>query len=57
MLNWKNQQIMAHNNNVCSNCNATLSCGCQRRTASDGKQVCSGCVNAYEVKLKQKIKK
>ena len=48
---------MAHNNNVCSNCNTTLSCGCQRRTASDGKQVCSGCVNAYEVKLKQKIKK
>jgi|TARA_R110002124_G_scaffold132471_2_gene295027 hypothetical protein len=41
----------------CTNCNAALSCGCQRRVSSDGKPVCTGCVNAYEAKLKQKIKK
>ena len=35
----------------CPNCNATLSCGCQRRTASDGKGCCSSCVSAYEQKL------
>ena len=38
---------------ACSNCNKRLSCGCQRRTASDGKQVCSNCKNTYEAKLKQ----
>ena len=37
---------------VCSNCNKKLSCGCQRRTASNGKAVCSGCVSAYEKSLK-----
>tara|TARA_R100000278_G_scaffold103443_1_gene79852 strand:+ start:1327 stop:1473 length:147 start_codon:yes stop_codon:yes gene_type:complete len=42
----------------CLNCGATLSCGCQKRTASDGRQVCNACINAYEAKLKQqKIKK
>lgn len=35
----------------CSNCNAALSCGCQKRTASDGAQVCSSCIDAYEAKL------
>ena len=35
----------------CPNCNAPLSCGCQKRTASDGKQVCSSCVAAYERKI------
>jgi len=37
----------------CSNCSKVLSCGCQRRTASDKKQVCSSCAEAYEEKLKQ----
>jgi hypothetical protein len=36
----------------CSNCNARLSCGCQRRRASDGKQCCSTCVAGYEQKIK-----
>lgn len=36
----------------CPNCNSQLSCGCQKRVASDGKQVCSSCLNAYEAKLK-----
>lgn len=35
----------------CSNCKTQLSCGCQKRTASDGKQVCSSCLTAYERKL------
>jgi hypothetical protein len=37
----------------CSNCKSQLTCGCQKRTASDGKQVCSNCLNAYEKKLKE----
>ena len=35
----------------CPNCNSQLSCGCQKRTATDGKQVCSTCAQAYEQKL------
>jgi hypothetical protein len=41
----------------CSNCNAQLSCGCQTRTASDGKQVCTNCINVYENKLKEEKEK
>ena len=37
----------------CTHCGKQLSCGCQRRTASDGTQVCSSCVASYEAKLKQ----
>jgi hypothetical protein len=37
---------------ICVNCGAHLSCGCQRRNASDGKQCCDGCLEAYERKLK-----
>jgi transcription elongation factor Elf1 len=40
----------------CPNCNAKLSCGCQKRTASDGKSVCSSCLSNYEQKLKQSKK-
>ncbi len=36
---------------ICVNCGAHLSCGCQRRDASDGKSCCDGCVAAYEAKL------
>lgn len=41
----------------CTNCGATLSCGCQRKTASDGKQGCVQCIPAYEQRLKQQGKK
>ena len=37
---------------ACSNCGRVLSCGCQARTASDGKSVCTNCISAYEVNLK-----
>lgn len=36
---------------TCSNCGAQISCGCQDRTASDGKQVCSNCLAFYEQQL------
>lgn len=40
----------------CQNCGTTLSCGCQKRIASNKKEVCSSCITSYEnniVKLKQ----
>lgn len=37
----------------CTNCGAKLSCGCQKRTASDGRAVCGTCIAAYEAGLKQ----
>jgi hypothetical protein len=40
----------------CQNCNAVISCGCQKRVASDGKQVCSACLIAYEKTLLGKKK-
>jgi hypothetical protein len=36
---------------ACPNCGNVMSCGCQRRTASNGTSVCSSCLAAYEVKL------
>jgi hypothetical protein len=38
---------------TCSNCKARLSCGCQRRTASNGTSVCSNCLSSYEASLTQ----
>ena len=38
----------------CQNCGSRLSCGCQKKTASDGKQVCANCIDGYEQSLKQK---
>jgi len=35
----------------CSNCNQTLTCGCQRRNASNGVQVCSNCLSSYESQI------
>lgn len=32
----------------CPNCNAQITCGCQKRVASDGKQVCTNCIAIYE---------
>ena len=40
----------------CPNCGAKLTCGCQKKVASDGKQVCSNCLSLYEQMLKN-IKK
>lgn len=36
----------------CGNCGRTLSCGCKKRTASDGKQCCVTCVAGYEKSIK-----
>lgn len=36
----------------CPNCNTKLSCGCQKRTASNGATVCSTCLGSYEAGLK-----
>jgi hypothetical protein len=36
----------------CSNCNQQLSCGCQKRNASNGVQVCSNCLSSYESQIK-----
>lgn len=38
----------------CSNCKRNLSCGCQKKTASDGKSVCNSCITEYENKIKNK---
>ena len=39
---------------TCSNCKATLSCGCQKRKAKDGTSTCSKCLASYEAKLTNK---
>jgi len=37
--------------NLCDNCKTHLSCGCQRRTASNGQSCCDGCIADYEARL------
>ena len=39
----------------CSNCSTKLTCGCQKRIASDGSNVCSNCLASYEKKLKEAL--
>jgi len=39
-------------NSSCPNCGARLSCGCQRRQASNGAAACTSCVAALEQKIK-----
>ncbi len=39
---------------VCPNCKSRLSCGCQKRTANDSKQVCTKCVTKYNSSLENK---
>jgi hypothetical protein len=42
----------------CQNCQSKLSCGCQKRIATDGREVCSSCVTTYEnslIKKKQAV--
>lgn len=36
----------------CANCGANMSCGCQKRTASNGQTACSSCVNSLEATIK-----
>ena len=36
---------------ICPTCNSHLSCGCQRRTASNGAQVCTLCVARVEADI------
>lgn len=40
----------------CPNCNQKLTCGCQKKIASDGKVVCTTCLAAYENKIKDAAK-
>jgi hypothetical protein len=37
----------------CENCGARISCGCQRRSASNGAPACSSCVNSLNERLVQ----
>lgn len=39
---------------TCSNCGAQLSCGCQKRKASNGASVCANCIGRYEANSIQK---
>jgi hypothetical protein len=36
----------------CPNCGAKLGCGCQKRTATDGKQCCTNCLASYNKTIK-----
>ena len=38
----------------CPNCNARLTCSCQRRTAKDGSPACDQCVNAKNIAVTSK---
>lgn len=40
-------------NHQCQNCGSPISCGCQKRVASDGSKVCNNCINLYEKMLKE----
>lgn len=37
----------------CTNCSSKLTCGCQKRVASNGVTVCSKCVASYEETIKK----
>jgi hypothetical protein len=36
---------------ICPTCKSSLSCGCQKRVASNGVHVCTLCVAKYEKEL------
>lgn len=40
----------------CPNCKKKLTCGCQKKKASNGNVVCVSCITQYETKLKQLTK-
>jgi len=42
---------------ACPNCGKKLSCGCQRKKASNGTTVCASCKVSYENKLKEDLSK
>ena len=37
----------------CLNCKSPITCGCQKREASDGKTVCTKCIEKYEAAVKE----
>jgi len=37
---------------ACPNCKATLSCGCQKKKATNGVFVCKNCIQSYENSIK-----
>lgn len=39
---------------ICPNCKAKLSCGCQKRSASNGDQGCTNCITSLEISIKSK---
>ena len=40
----------------CTNCKRKITCGCQKRTASNGVSVCTNCLAQYEASLKAALK-
>ena len=36
----------------CSNCGTELSCGCQKKVATDGQKVCTHCIANYESSIR-----
>ena len=39
---------------TCPNCKKKLSCGCQKRKARNGREVCSNCLTSYEATFNNK---
>ena len=42
---------------ICPSCKSTLSCGCQKRTASNGAIVCTLCISKVEAEIQAKKNK
>lgn len=38
---------------ICQNCKSKLSCGCQKRVATNGAAVCTMCLATYEANLQK----
>lgn len=38
----------------CPNCKRKITCGCQKRTAPDGTQACTGCINTFTKNINNK---
>jgi hypothetical protein len=39
---------------TCPNCGRVITCGCQRRVATNGASVCTACIQTYDHQLAQK---
>ena len=39
---------------TCPNCGSNLTCGCQKRVATDGTSVCTMCLNSYNSHIANK---